>query len=120
VQFVKIVVAGLTAPRFLVFLAQRRVKLRQAGISGIRSHPFLDLRKSCTYVPSGLGTPRLRDAKLNKLFLLTVLGECAETLGKTVAGIKIYSLLKQGLGGSPVSLHNGPRPFHQRIQKSSA
>jgi hypothetical protein len=61
----------------------------------------------------------LRDAKLNKLFLLTVLGECAETLGKTVAGVKIPCLLKQGLGGAPVSLQNGPRPFHQRIQKSS-
>jgi hypothetical protein len=48
-----------------------------------------------------------------------VLGECAEALGKTVAGIKIPCLLKQGLGGAPVSLQNGPRPFHQRIQKSS-
>jgi hypothetical protein len=119
VQFVKVEAARLTAPRFLVFLAQRRVKLRQAGISGIGRHPFLDLRKSCTYVPFGLGTPRLRDAKLNKLLLLTVLGECAETLGKTVTGIKIPCLLKQGLGGAPVCLHNGLRPCHQRIQKSS-
>jgi hypothetical protein len=35
VQFLKVVAARLTAPRFLVFRAQRRVKLRQAWISGI-------------------------------------------------------------------------------------
>jgi hypothetical protein len=61
----------------------------------------------------------LSNAKLNKLFPLTVLGESAETLGKTVAGIKIQSLLKQGFSGAPVSLHKDPRTFHQRVRKNS-
>jgi hypothetical protein len=76
-QFVKVAVAGLAEARFFAFLAQCGVKLRQAGISGRRSQTLLNLRQSPTDVPLGLGAPRLGDAKLNKLFPLTVLGECA-------------------------------------------
>jgi hypothetical protein len=116
-QFVKVALAGLAVARFHVFLAQGRVKLRQAGISGRRSQPFLDLRESPADVPSGLGAACLGHAKLNKLFPLAVQGECAQTLGMTVAGIKFQSLLKQGFGGTPVSFQNGLSAFYQRIQK---
>jgi hypothetical protein len=93
------------------------LKLGEAGIAGRGSQPFLDLGEGPSDVPSSLGAARLRHAQLNKLFPLAVLGQGAETLGKTVAGVKFQSLFEQGLGGAPVSFQNGLRPLDQRIQK---
>jgi hypothetical protein len=57
---------------------------------------------------------------LNKLFSLAVLGKCAEAVGKTVAGIKFQSFLKQQFGGAPVNVQNALRTFRQHIQKGSS
>ena len=95
------------------------MKLGEAGIGGRGSQPFLDLGESPTDVPLNLGAARPGDAELNKFFPLAVLGEGAEARGKRVAGIKFQNLLKQDLGGAPVSFQNGLRALRQRIQKGS-
>ena len=88
-QFFKVAVAGLAVARILEVFGQGVVELREARIGRRCSQGFLDLRESPADVPLSLGAPRLGDAELNELFPFAVLSECAETLGKTVAGIKI-------------------------------